>query len=115
TGLANRLLKLKLARFGSVDKETHYLVEATPGNTGSVELLPDRGNAVAELDAQTSRSVRFAVIVLREEDKVEAAARFRTPLLFSVQEAKGLEYENVILYNVVSQARADFASIAAGV
>jgi hypothetical protein len=59
--------------------------------------------------------VRFAVIVLREEDKAEAAQRFRTPLLFSVQEAKGLEYENIILWNLVSRARADFADIANGV
>ncbi len=115
TDLANRLLKLKLARFGSVDRESHYLVDAAPGNRGSVELLPDRDAAVAELDAQTNRSVRCAVIVLREEDKPEAARRFRTPLLFSVQEAKGLEYESIILWNLVSRARADFASIAEGV
>jgi hypothetical protein len=53
--------------------------------------------------------------VLREEDKAEAARRFRTPLLFSVQEAKGLEYESIILWNLVSRARADFAAIAEGV
>jgi hypothetical protein len=115
TDLANRLLKLKVARFGSVDRESHYLVEALPGNRGSAELLADRGAAVEELDARTRRSVRFAVIVLREEDKPEAARRFRTPLLFSVQEAKGLEYENIVLLNLVSVARADFASIADGV
>ncbi len=115
TELANRLLKLKMARFGSIDRESHYLVEASPGNRGTVELLPDRDGAVAELDAQTSRSVRFAVIVLREDDKPEAARRFRTPLLFSVQEAKGLEYENIILWNLVSRARTDFGSIADGV
>jgi hypothetical protein len=88
---------------------------AAPGNRGAVELLPDRDAAIAELDARTSRSVRFAVIVLREDDKPEAARRFRTPLLFSVQEAKGLEYENIILWNLVSRARADFGSIADGV
>jgi hypothetical protein len=115
TELANRLLKLKLARFGSIDRESHYLVEAAPGNRGGVELLAERDGAVGELDARTRRSVRFAVIVLRDEDKAEAARRFRTPLLFSVQEAKGLEYENIILWNLVSRARADFASIAAGV
>lgn len=115
TDLANRLLRLKLARFGSIDRESHYLVEALPANRGSVELLPDRDAAVKELDAKTHRSVRFAVIVLREEDKAEAAGRFRTPLLFSVQEAKGLEYENIILYNLVSRARSDFADVAAGV
>lgn len=115
TELANRLLKLKLARFGSVDRESHYLVEALPANRGAVELLPDRDETVRELDAKTHRSARFAVIVLREEDKAEAARRFRTPLIFSVQEAKGLEYDNVILYNLVSRARAEFASIAEGV
>ena len=100
TDLANRLLRLKLARFGSIDRESHYLVEALPANRGSVELLSDRDGAARELDAKTHRSVRFAVIVLREEDKPQAAARFRTPLLFSVQEAKGLEYDNIILYNL---------------
>ena len=115
TELANRLLKLKLVRFGSVDRESHYLVEAAPGNRGGVELLPDAEAAVRELDARTSRSVRFAVIVLREEDKPEAARRFRTPLLFSVQEAKGLEYENIILWNLVSRARGDFADVAGSV
>jgi hypothetical protein len=115
TELANRLLRLKLARFGSIDRESHYLVEALPANRGSVELLSDRDAAIKELDAKTHRSVRFAVIVLREDDKAEAAQRFRTPLLFSVQEAKGLEYENVILYNLVSRARSDFADVASGV
>jgi hypothetical protein len=80
-----------------------------------VELVPDREAAICDLDAGTRRSVRFAVIVLREEDKPEASRRFRTPLLFSVQEAKGLEYEGIILYNFVSGARAEFGDIAAGV
>ncbi len=115
TDRANRLLRLKLARFGSIDRESHYMVEALPTNRGSVELLPDRDSAVKDLDAKTHRSVKFAVIVLREEDKAEAARRFRTPLLFSVQEAKGLEYESIILYNLVSHARSDFADIAQGV
>lgn len=115
TELANRLLRLKLARFGSIDRESHYMVEALPANRGSVELVPDRDSAVRELDAGTHRSVRFAVIVLREEDKAEAARRFRTPLLFSVQEAKGLEYESIILYNFVSGARSEFGDIAGGV
>jgi ATP-dependent exoDNAse (exonuclease V) beta subunit len=36
-------------------------------------------------------------------------------LVFSVQEAKGLEYENVILYNFISCERQSYAAIAAGV
>jgi hypothetical protein len=115
TELANRLLKIKLARFGSTDREGHYLVEALPANRGSVELLPNRDAAVRDLDAKTHRSTRFAVIVLREDDKAEAARRFRTPLLFSVQEAKGLEYDSLILYNLVSGAREEFQTLADGV
>jgi hypothetical protein len=115
TEAANRLLKVKLARFGSIDRESHYLVEALPGNGGQASLLPDKEAAVRELDAKTHRSARLAVIVLREADKAEAARRFRTPLLFSVQEAKGLEYESVVLYNLVASARGEYAHIAAGV
>jgi hypothetical protein len=112
TDIANRLLKTKLARFGAVDRESHYLVESLPSMRGEVELLSARDATVNELDAKTRRSRRFAVIVLRDEDKVEAAKRFHTPLLFSVQEAKGLEYENVILYNMVTEARDAFAQVA---
>ena len=41
-------------------------------------------------------------IVLHENDKKMASRCFDTPLIFTVQEAKGLEYENIILYNMVS-------------
>lgn len=115
TDLANRLLRVKLARFGSIDRESHFLVEARRENAGSVELLPADDRAVRELDARTHRSARVAVIVLRDEHKAEAAARFRTPLVFSVQEAKGLEYDSVILWNLVSSAPESFAVIADGV
>ncbi|MEO6625130.1 MAG: ankyrin repeat domain-containing protein, partial [Burkholderiaceae bacterium] len=38
-----------------------------------------------------------------------------TPLLFSIHEAKGLEYENIVLYRFVSDHRAEFSDIADGV
>jgi hypothetical protein len=55
------------------------------------------------------------VIVLREEDKPEARRLFQTPLLFSIQEAKGLEYENIILLGFVSACRKEFNEITEGV
>ncbi len=115
TDVANRLLKTKFVRFGAVDRESHYLVESLPSIRGEVELLPAQDSTVGDLDVKTRRSRRFAVIVLRDEDKAEAAKRFHTPLLFSVQEAKGLEYENVILYNMITQARDAFAQLAQNV
>jgi ATP-dependent exoDNAse (exonuclease V) beta subunit len=53
--------------------------------------------------------------VLRDEDKAAAKARFRTPLVFSVHEAKGLEYEHVLLFDLVSGQRAAFGEVCEGV
>ena len=67
------------------------------------------------LDEQTRQSTSVAVLVLREEDKAEARRFFRTPLVFAIHEAKGLEYESIVLYRFVSGQRAAFSEIAAGV
>jgi len=115
TDLANRLLLLKNARFGSIDRESHYLVRPISENHGRVEFLADTDAVKREFDARTSRSTRFAVLVMRPEDKDAAARHFRTPLLFSIQEAKGLEYENIILYNFVSGSSSAFKDVTEGV
>lgn len=115
TALANRLLLVKQRRFGSVDRESNYLVECVSDEEGRVELLADGPAVRAELDARTRRSARTAVVVLRDEDKPAARAAFSTPLLFSAQEAKGLEYENVVLFDLVSGAAREFRECAAGV
>ena len=49
------------------------------------------------------------------EQKTSAKAHFGTPLVFSIQEAKGLEYENVILYNFTSEDESRFREITQGV
>lgn len=115
TEVSNRILKLKTARFGSVDKESHYLATSHAARPGSVLLLPDAEAVTGELDAKTRLSTRFAVIVLKPEKRREAKARFSTPLVFSVEEAKGLEYDNIILYDFVSSEPARFREIARGV
>ena len=115
TALANRLLLVKQRRFGSIDRESNHLVDCVSEETGRVELVADGPTVRAEIDGKTRRSAKTAVIVLRDEDKPPARAAFATPLLFSVQEAKGIEYENVVLYNVVSGAAREFRECAAGV
>lgn len=115
TKTANAVLMLKNARFGSIDRESTTLLEPVKGEPGEVRGLSTSSKAVAELDARTRRSTEVAVIVLREEDKAAARARFGTPLLFSVLESKGLEYENVILFRLVSSERKLFAELADGV
>ncbi len=115
TRVANTLLKIKHKRFGSIDRESNFLVQAVGGEAGQVALLPDKDAVKKELDAKIRQSTQFAVLVMRDEDKAEARRHFATPLLFAIHEAKGLEYENIVLYRFVSDHRAEFAEIAAGV
>jgi hypothetical protein len=115
TRIANTLLKIKHSRFGSIDRESNFLVDAVGGDSGAVALLADSDKVRRSLNAQTRRSTRFAVLVLRDEDKPEARKQFDTPLIFSVHEAKGLEYDSIVLFRFVSDNRAAFADIADGV
>jgi hypothetical protein len=115
TRVANQLLKIKHRRFGSIDRESNFLVQAIGGKTGLVALMPDKDATKRELDQKIRQSTRFAVLVMRDEDKTEARKHFSTPLLFSIHEAKGLEYENIVLYRFISDHRAEFSDIAAGV
>jgi len=114
TELANRLLRIKQARFGSVDKESSYLVRSCGPAQGRAVLLADRDDTKRDLDRRTAASTRFAVLVLHAEQKAEVRKYFRTPLVFSIQEAKGLEYENVLLYGFVAGEEKRFRDIAAG-
>lgn len=115
TRVANTLLKIKHRRFGSIDRESNFLVDAIGGEPGEVVLMADKDAALRELDKSVRQSTRFAVLVMRDEDKAEARKRFSTPLLFSIHEAKGLEYDNIVLYRFVSDHRKDFAEIVDGV
>ena len=115
TRVANQLLKIKHCRFGSIDRESNFLVQAVGGEPGQVALLPDKDAVKRDLDQKIRQSTRFAVLVMRDEDKAEAKKYFATPLLFSIHEAKGLEYENIVLYRFVSDHRAEFTDIVDGV
>jgi hypothetical protein len=97
TRLANTLLKIKQQRFGSIDRESHFLVETVGGEPGKATLLADKDASKRELDRKIRQSTQFAVLVMRDEDKPAAREYFSTPLLFSIHEAKGLEYENIVL------------------
>lgn len=113
--LGNNLLKIKITRFGSIDRESNYLIGTVSKNKGEVLLFPDDDKKKNELNRRTQNSTQYAVIVPNNEQKNEARRYFKTPLIFSVQEAKGLEYENVILMNFVSNNEAAFREIIKGV
>lgn len=115
TRVANTLLKIKHRRFGSIDRESNFLVEAVGAQPGEVALLEDEDAVKRALNERTRQSARLAVLVLREEQKAEARRHFQTPLVFAIHEAKGLEYDSIVLYRFVSDHRAEFAEVAAGV
>ena len=113
--LSNNLLKIKNARFGSIDRESNYLVDTVSRDKGEVLLYANDDKKKQELNRRTQNSAKYAVIVPSNTHKLQAARFFKTPLIFSIQEAKGLEYENVILTNFVSCHEAEFREITAGV
>ncbi|MDO9139446.1 MAG: ankyrin repeat domain-containing protein, partial [Methylobacter sp.] len=115
TEIANKILKIKNQRFGSIDKESHYLVESNGHTQGEVLFLQDTAAIRQELDSKTKASTLFAVIVMTVDQKPAAQQYFNTPLVFTIQEAKGLEYENIILYNFLSQEEARYREISKGV
>lgn len=113
--LSNDLLKIKNLRFGSIDKESNYLINTISSQKGEVLLMQNNDKVKAELNQKTQNSTRYAVIVADNIFKEEARKYFKTPLVFSVQEAKGLEYENVILINFISANPTEFKEIINGV
>lgn len=113
--LSNTLLKIKNLRFGSIDKESNYLIHTISTQQGEVQLMADDDKVKAELNRKTQDSTHYAVIVADNHLKEEARRYFKTPLIFSVQEAKGLEYENVILLNFISANPEEFKEIINGV
>jgi hypothetical protein len=115
TELANKLLRVKHKRFGSIDRESNYLMNSVSDRSGEIVFVRDTDKAKRELSQKTRRSTKFAVLVMRDEDKALVRQFFDTPLLFSIQEAKGLEYENVVLVNFISSERAIFREIIDGV
>jgi hypothetical protein len=115
TKIANQLLLVKNARFGSIDKESTYLVKTNSAAKGETQFFDDTPSVKKDLNQKTRRSTKFAVLVMRNEDKAEARKFFDTPLIFSVQEAKGLEYDNIILYNIISTHEREFRELTVGV
>ncbi|MCD4675504.1 MAG: UvrD-helicase domain-containing protein [Desulfobacula sp.] len=111
TRLSNQLLKIKNARFGSIDKESTYLIEPIAENQGEVILYKDSPKIRKLINDKTGKSAKFAIIVMKPDDKKDVKNFFKTPLVFSIHEAKGLEYENIILVNFVSNNSNEFHEI----
>ena len=108
------ILKIKNAKLGSVDKESHYLIHCLSNTTGNVLLLDSADKNTTALNEKSRQSTKYAIIVLRDDMKKAAQKVFGTPLIFSVHEAKGLEYENVILFDFLSCEEKSYLAICQG-
>jgi hypothetical protein len=115
TQIANKILKLKTLRFGSIDKESHYLMRSNNVSTGHIKLLPNQASVSKELNQKTKDSTSYAVIALDESSKKTAQQIFSTPLIFTIQEAKGLEYANIILFDFISSNATRYQKITQGI
>ena len=115
TELSNRLLKIKNLRFGSIDKESTYLINSISKKEGSVNFYKDSEKLKKELNKKIQKSTKFAILVMDNSQKAEIKKYFKTPLVFSIQEAKGLEYENIILVNFITTNDKEFRVITEGV
>ncbi len=115
TAIANKLLLIKNVRFGSIDRESNFLVEPLKENRGLTNFYIDTEARRKQLNDSTMRSTKYALLVMTSEEKAAARKIFKSPLIFSVQEAKGLEYDNIILINFISTYSREFNEIAQGV
>ena len=66
TGLANRLLKAKQARFGSVDRESNFLVRCASVAPGAAQLLKGEDKALRALDALSRACKQEQARAIRE-------------------------------------------------
>jgi superfamily I DNA/RNA helicase len=115
TELSNNLLKIKNLRFGSIDKESTYLINSISQKEGSVNFYKDSDKLKKELNKKIQKSTKFAILVMDNNQKAEIKRYFKTPLVFSIQEAKGLEYENIILVNFITTNDKEFRTISEGI
>uniref|UniRef100_A0AAU7YJA0 Ankyrin repeat domain-containing protein n=1 Tax=Wolbachia endosymbiont of Oeneis ivallda TaxID=3171168 RepID=A0AAU7YJA0_9RICK len=100
---ANRILHLKNYCFASEDKitvENAFLMKSETKKKGNVGFITD--DKKEEIAKQVNESINCAVLVLNDESKKSARQLFDTPIVFNIHEAKGLEFENVILYKFTS-------------
>ena len=111
TKISNTLLKIKQLCFGSIDKESNYLIESISKNEGNIHFYKANPKNIKEINQETRKSMNFAVIVFDEKEKEEAKKVFNTELTFTIREAKGLEYQNIILFNFITNHSEHFFNI----
>jgi len=81
-----------------LSKESNYLIDSSSKIDGHIRFYKLMPKNIQDI----RKSKDFAIIVFDENAKIEAKKVFNTELTFTVREAKGLEYKNIILYNFIT-------------
>ena len=122
TELAQRVLHLKNYCCGVEDKSLpleHLFIKSIPGNTGSIRFV-----TYSEVDIKTVieenanfASAEFAVLCSTEQDKKEfkdlCSEKLGTKAVvaLTVHEAKGLEFDHIMIYNPISSNESYYNNI----
>ena len=70
TELGNRILRVKNTRFGSIDKESNFLITGNTANQGTIQLFSLNERLLHKINEQIKLSTKVAVIVLTEKEKL---------------------------------------------
>ncbi len=100
--MANVVLDIKQQLAGRADKQEAEAIIPVIGqsNEGEVRWLDSLDEAERNQIAEQANHTDFAIITT-EEFKEEARALFKTPLIFTPAEIKGLEYPVVLIYRLI--------------
>eukprot|EP01061_Rhynchopus_euleeides_P019687 TRINITY_DN322_c0_g2_i1.p1 TRINITY_DN322_c0_g2~~TRINITY_DN322_c0_g2_i1.p1 ORF type:complete len:1811 (+),score=378.79 TRINITY_DN322_c0_g2_i1:232-5664(+) len=104
--VVNRLLSLRREMVGGVVHKDEYL-EVLPSkyttenmDSGEVHWVsPNDTRSMRDLRAACGRCAVFAVVVGSSECVAHAIDVFDTPLVFTAEQAKGLEYAHLVVFN----------------
>ena len=101
--LANKLSEIRINRLEK-DKRNDYIEQSRrDGEEKPFMLLPTNENKKQLIETALQRDY-VAIIVPDEEEKIKLENEFGIKnITFTVQEIKGIEYEYVICYNVISK------------
>jgi len=97
TDTANMILRIKQKRFGSIDRESNYLMKSQSDKAGEIVFLKDTGQDQNGIESENPAVNQIAVLVMRDEDKAEVRRFFDTPLLFSSMRQRGLNTKMLYL------------------
>jgi hypothetical protein len=102
--IANQILKLKNYISGGVTDLDEYIAMESLESAmqGTAVMVQNREELFAKHSIlNKTANPNTAVIVNSQADKAVATQKYQTPLVFTIDEIKGLEFDNIIIDNLI--------------